>query len=226
MKKLIVVNVAIVIALLMNSCASSNDVVSNRLISKRKYTKGLFVKKNLKLKSDGVEESENYAMNTEESNSESENINLSVRELKNINSEIEGDKMLNSANVASTHMIEMLIVEEEVHPNAIRPKNNELSGSLSTRNGVKKEFQKALKDQVKAKKAIDTGDPVMLILLIILALFLPPVAIAIYRGIDNIFWLDLVLFLIGLIGFWFLPISGLAALAAIIIAFLVIFDVI
>ena len=53
MKKLLFINLALISALILGSCGSSNSVVSNRLISKRKYTKGFHLNKRSKLKSDG-----------------------------------------------------------------------------------------------------------------------------------------------------------------------------
>lgn len=226
MRKLIVVNVAIILAVLMNSCATSNDVVSNRLISKRKYTKGLFVKKNLKLKSDGVEESENYAMSAKETQketkTESANLNLSVRETQGISSDVASNQ-----HIVSSDNVDINLVEDRnnapysVQTNTAQSNSESFSSEVTT-----KERKQELKQQLKANKKLDDSDILMLVLLIILAIILPPVAVAIYRGIDNIFWLDLILFLIGFGGFWFLPIAGIAALAAVIIAFLVIFDVI
>lgn len=221
MKKLFVVNIAIVLALLMNSCASSNDVVSNRLISKRKYTKGLFVKKNLRLKSDGVEDAQNYAM-TENTSSDQETLpQLNIKKAEPMTDDVLANNVAPIDNSENWNGIQI-----EENPLAIKPKTKEASQQGAVKHSVKSDFKKAFKQELKAKKAVDTGDPLMLVILILLALFLPPVAIAIYRGIDNIFWLDLILFVVGIGGFWFLPIAGLAALAAVIIAFLVIFDVI
>lgn len=56
MKKSFVVSLMMITGLIIASCGSSNDVVSNRLISKRKYNKGFFINKKSKLKSDNSEE--------------------------------------------------------------------------------------------------------------------------------------------------------------------------
>jgi Flp pilus assembly protein TadB len=53
MKKLLFINLALVSAVILGSCGSSNNVVSNRLVSKRKYTKGFHINKRSKLKSEG-----------------------------------------------------------------------------------------------------------------------------------------------------------------------------
>jgi len=76
------------------------------------------------------------------------------------------------------------------------------------------------------QSAPSSSDPVMLIVYILLCLILPPVAIAIYSGITGIFWLDLILFLLAISSFFWLPTVGLVGLAAVVIAFLVVFDVI
>jgi len=43
MKKAIVTAVVIVFSILLNSCSTSNDVISSNAIQKRKYRKGFFV---------------------------------------------------------------------------------------------------------------------------------------------------------------------------------------
>lgn len=55
MKKVVAISSLLIVALIMGSCGSSNNVVSNRVITKRKYTKGFHINKQSNLKSDKTE---------------------------------------------------------------------------------------------------------------------------------------------------------------------------
>jgi uncharacterized membrane protein YqaE (UPF0057 family) len=95
--------------------------------------------------------------------------------------------------------------------------------------GSKKKMR--IKDVVKvvkeAKKKNQRDDVLMTVLLVILALILPPLAVGIYEGITGRFWLVLVLWLIGWgVGWWLLgPLAWLASLVAVIMALLIVLGV-
>lgn len=79
----------------------------------------------------------------------------------------------------------------------------------------------------------NTTDDVATILLVILALFIPPLAVFIFEQATGRFWLNLVLFLLGIfafggagIGTYFIGIGGLLVLIAIIHAILIVLGVI
>jgi uncharacterized membrane protein YqaE (UPF0057 family) len=91
-----------------------------------------------------------------------------------------------------------------------------------------KELKKQVKE-IKKSVSASSDDLLFLILLVILALILPPLAVFIVDGDSNIFWLTLILWLIGwgvglaLFGF---GIAALCSLAAAIIALLVVLELI
>ncbi|MFM2016379.1 MAG: hypothetical protein RL007_35 [Bacteroidota bacterium] len=60
---------------------------------------------------------------------------------------------------------------------------------------------------------------------VLLALFIPPLAVYLKQGVTNMFWIDLILFILGYGLFRFSYYLWGAALAAVVIALLVIFDV-
>ncbi|HYC40770.1 MAG TPA: YqaE/Pmp3 family membrane protein [Chitinophagaceae bacterium] len=80
---------------------------------------------------------------------------------------------------------------------------------------VKKEL-KAYKEARKAGKATDTNT----VLLVILAILLPPLAVYLHQGATSKFWITLLLFLLGLVGAFYL--SHWLILAAIVYALLVV----
>lgn len=59
---------------------------------------------------------------------------------------------------------------------------------------------------------------------VLLALFIPPLAVYLKQGVTNIFWIDLILFILGYGLFRFSFYLWGAALAAMVIALLVVFD--
>ena len=66
MKKFTIINLFLAFVLILGSCATNNNVVSNRLISKRKYTKGFHINKKSHLKSDNDEDVAKNVENEEE----------------------------------------------------------------------------------------------------------------------------------------------------------------
>jgi uncharacterized membrane protein YqaE (UPF0057 family) len=80
---------------------------------------------------------------------------------------------------------------------------------------------------VKEAKSSRSDDAIMIVLLVILALILPPLAVGIYEGITGRFWLVLVLWLLGWgVGWWLLgPLGWLCSLVAVIMALLIVLGV-
>ena len=83
---------------------------------------------------------------------------------------------------------------------------------------------KAFKATASAlKKGSSTAaSDVDLVILVILAIFIPPLAVFLKEGATSRFVLDLILALIGVVGWWIFPFAGLAYLAAIIYALIIV----
>lgn len=222
MKKWIFLNLVIASTFILGACSTSNNVVSNKLISKRKYTKGFHLNKKSKLKDSDetlavaskkddkhIKVKSSPQLKKASKNHEEEFASSTMEEVISIHVTPEENTMASIASVDSEFDSEEVFSDVE---QVFVADSNE-KGSI-----VNKSSNSAARP--------DMSDPVWLIVMILLALILPPVAIAIYSGITGIFWLDLILFLIAWGGFAFFRLTGLLHLAAIIIAFLVIFDVI
>lgn len=70
-------------------------------------------------------------------------------------------------------------------------------------------------------------DDTMKILLVILAIFIPPLAVYLKdNAVSKWFWITLILALLGIFGFWFLFYTGFFWLAAVVIAILYVLDLI
>jgi uncharacterized membrane protein YqaE (UPF0057 family) len=226
MKKLVAVNFIIAFVMILGSCGTSNNVVSNRLISKRKYTKGFHINKRSHEKSSKDEVLANN--DVEESKAEDKKKSIFFKESsksddKSIVVVLEEFEVENSTEEIENNAVHITTSDAPIEDSDVV--NDEEIIEVTTEN----ERAEDIKESVTSVKAssVDTGDPLMLIIAILLCLILPPVAIAVFDGISTWFWVDLILFLIAIGGFFlFGGLAGIAGLASIIIAFLVVFDVI
>ena len=210
------------------SCSTSNSVVSNRLISKRKYTKGFHLNK----KSHFGSKDESVA----DKGQEQENSYMSG------NKELATTRNQSSNNGNTTEGNTETIIETE------------FTSTMGTDNGQESINKGFYSDNIEQEAPIEEivtkidqsgtekeelaennfvpvvppspGSTLDIVIAILLCLFIPPLGMLIYRGVDNLFWLDLVLFLIAIGGFFFLPFIGLVGLAAVVIAFLAVWDII
>lgn len=85
--------------------------------------------------------------------------------------------------------------------------------------------EKTASEKIKSDSVPTPAGDVPLWVYVLLAIFLPPLAVYLKVGVSNIFWIDLILFILGYGLFRFSFYLWGAALAAVVIAFLVIFDV-
>jgi uncharacterized membrane protein YqaE (UPF0057 family) len=217
----------VIVLFAVSSCGIYSNDFSGGGIQKRKYTRGFYLNKRGHLKS-GKQET----VNSEEL---AENAEDDVKE----------------SLLAETFSI-VDAIQQQTEPNN---ENQTDQSSVSTENKAKKKTAAAKTkkesrptQQTQRKphepeyympyvnlkerstfSAAASSDPVMTILLVILAIILPPLAVAIYEGITKRFWIDLVLFIIGIgVGFWLFGggIAWLCALAAVIYALLIVLEVI
>lgn len=110
--------------------------------------------------------------------------------------------------------------------NPVRAKNPVVKPAPASEKPTVKETIKTVKAATHKKPGKPAASDEM-ILLVILAILLPPLAIYLKTGITNLFWIDLICFLLGG-GLIFSPYfyGGGLWLAAIVIALLVVLDVI
>ena len=239
-KKLHISIVSILMIGLMFSCATSNDVASNRGIQKRKYNKGFYVEKGPKLGGDSKRFEQVENENTLDENT------VAIEEPTERKSS-EPEVVFVTEETAENSAFETEI-EPEVEPGVeteevpkVSTKKSENVTNLETVVQEKTRMPTKLKNSVK--KVIDrtksltpqdmtrggSTSLLVLVLLVIIALILPPLAVILYDGVGRPFWIDLVLWLIGIgVGFaLFGPLGAyLCALIALIYALLVIFDMV
>jgi uncharacterized membrane protein YqaE (UPF0057 family) len=203
MKKLLFPFICI-LAFTITSC-------SGLRIEKRHYNGGFYVETGTKTKSKAERiETESVAIkqNAPESNS-----TLPVTESIENPPVASADNSATSEESGKTNVAKVIIDKIKSTSPAAKTETN-----IST----------AEENKVVTTEAENSSAPaadVPLWVYVLLALFIPPLAVYLKQGVTNMFWIDLVLFILGygLLSFSFY-LWG-AALAAVVIAFLVIFDV-
>lgn len=217
MKKLAILSVIGFFGIIISSCGSSNNVVNNHGISKRKYTKGYFFQRNSNVKS-----SDDSAKNVElkddrtiakaekkqvraaiKENQEGKEVSVELNQ--NYSAEAPLERTESGRNVITSDAVNQDGNSSE-SPLAIS-ENEEKSASHSTSDNTSKEKSKKRRSQGGSSDLI-------FVLAIIFAILIPPLGVAIHTNID---WLKvLIAFLLTL----------LFVLPGIIYALLVVFDVI
>ncbi|NOQ76041.1 MAG: YqaE/Pmp3 family membrane protein [Crocinitomix sp.] len=236
-KKLHISIVSILMIGLMFSCSTSNDVASNRGIQKRKYNKGFYVEKGPKMGGDTKKvelvENENTVEETPMTgDAPTERISsapevIFVEEVEETIAEV-------TPEVPTDDMAINVEVEEPpyFHKTAVEESQSNVVPEGKTKNRLMNRIEKVLNrnkatPQNMTRSSSESG--IMLVLLVLLAIFLAPLAVLIYDGVDRPFWIDLILWLVGIGVGYFLFGAGVAflcGLIATIYALLIIFNIV
>lgn len=175
MKKIILFSL---ISVILVSCGTSNSVVNNGLFQKRKYTSGWFIKKNKQHKKTEAEK-ENLAFSNDERAIKKEEVSVLPVASINQNSQLDNTAKKETKKIVSAPL-------NKVSSSA--PKRTEKQSQLNTENGnntitvstiqdhetsTEKPLLKNTKEEDKSNNLDDT----MLILLVILAFLIPPLAV-------------------------------------------------
>ena len=230
MKNLKISASLLVMIFIIASCGVTENGFGSS-IQKRKYTKGFYFNKNKSHKvsdndvfSDSKigKETEELAETTAENGSTESTANKSiVVEQESVALQTPSSDKQEGTQTTTAPKKKATVQKKEPKPTA--PRQRKLR---------EHQYYIPLQDNVVADHQSSSGasnDGVMLVLLVILAIVIPPLAVALFEGITKRFWIDLILAIIGLgIGFFFLTggLVWLCALAAIIYALLIVLEVI
>jgi uncharacterized membrane protein YqaE (UPF0057 family) len=238
MKKLLSLNLLIALAVVFASCGTNNNVVNNRLISKRKYNKGFHINRKGNMKSSKAEkEEEGIAFQDVKSSSKKEK---KAKYASNRTSNATKSVHVEETNASeSAYTVE----KENFEPSQTRSADGVMDEhanfhtdapvveEVETENSFVSERQsnQTKKNVRSSNSSRASNSGVMTLLLVLLALFIAPLAVAIYEGITNRFWITLILWLIGIgVGYWLLggTLAWLCGLVAAIYAILIVLGVI
>ena len=225
MKNRFLVATTLISAIVLGSCSTSNEVVGGGFLQKRKYNKGFYFNGrsgNQESASTGSESNE--VVTVKAASSEENTVRTADQTYTGTQVRME-DKAIRSSveqtTTAGKSGSENVAVNKKVSNVDVKTTSVETSRAAKTMASVK--------EVIKAKKmpASPAGD-VNTILLVILAILLPPLAVFLFEGATSRFWIDLVLALVGLgVGFWLLgPLAWVCGLVAVIYALLIVLSVI
>ncbi len=192
MKKIIAFSLVV---LFLTACSTSNNVASNKLFQKRKYNKGWHVNSSKKIDKTTSSQTEEvvYAEELIKSDAEESTKNNNILLAENKESHVEkldnfktedlkqskttnqsvGDNVAKASGLTDNTALNSEIIIEENHQNI-----NESKSKLITNS---------------SNEAPNSGSDVGIVLLVILAILLPPLAVFLARGIGTEFWISLIL---------------------------------
>ena len=234
MKKVSILSLVTILMIVISSCGSSNNVVNNHGITKRKYNKGFFFQRNSNLRTANSEVKDERA-NADKTLAKQEKVDAKRAQKESAKQKTTVEQTLaaeNAANQSTTNAAEVertLTAQEnerssdgastsEPETQAFTSRETIDQQPISNRNNTRK----------KHTNGAAGGSDVELVLLVILAIILPPLAVFLFEGATSRFWIDLVLAILGFgIGFGILHgIWGLLGLISIIYALLIVLQAI
>lgn len=201
-------------SLVLGACSTSNDVVGGGIFQKRKYTGGVYWDRSEKLKTAKEKEDEEFDIFRVEEESQRKYVsNTTIRTDETV------QYSKSEMDLATVNESEDFLVSRTSNATATVTESVEDNSTATQQSSRKSKIQK-LKDKQPAGGA---NSDVMLILLIILAIIIPPLAVFIYEGASTRFIIDLILAILGWGAFGiFGGIFWLCGLAAIIYALLIV----
>ena len=222
MKQLSYFVIAVFGTLILGACSTSNNVVGGGIFQKRKYTGGIYWDRNQKLKTSDETELDIFRMEEE-----SQEKYVSTTSL--LNDEVTNSDDHGSGDVSAVMMEGRMGVSPAKTTENTESKSNFAGGYASSVSSENQQTISAKNPKLRSVKP--TGAPaadVSTILLVIIALIIPPLAVFLFEGATSHFWIDLVLALVGLgVGFWLLgSLAWVCGLVAVIYALLIVLSVI
>jgi uncharacterized membrane protein YqaE (UPF0057 family) len=192
--------VALFGVLILNACSTSNDVVSNNFITKRKHNKGFHI--DFKSKYDSQKGSD---LAQEELSMANDKTIISAAK-KTEKSEVDYENHLVSSSidnkfvsdaVESRDYVNVAETSSEIESNSTSVFENGKNNFVASEKSSKKETKIATKQTIKALKKLaksNQKDDTSHILIIVLCFFLPPVAVYLNQGEWNDkCWINLLL---------------------------------
>ena len=192
MKTKIIFSGLVGLALIIGSCGSSNNVVSNGLIQKRKYKKGFFFKSNkdLRVVRENAEEKNSIIVNGE--NIEIyDGLSADISPSQDLNTSLALGKEIQ----ATKDLIPLGMGEVSIQTKLKETNSPQFISNTKTKNEVRTSSREKIEQRRKIDSNSTSADD-RLILLVILAILIPPLAVFLARGIGTEFWISLILTLL------------------------------
>lgn len=180
MNKLFFTQIAVIFSLILASCGSSNQVVSNKLISKRKYTKGFFINSKDHRNNSGEE----TALN-DKKNQVSENESLTNTVYKPCGVKTESEQTYNTIDAEiltdNTTLGDVISTEERGNTGNIITESAGAENKQKLLNKALHKTHKTNKQKITSKAASDSSFMQILLIVILVVLI-----IAIFSFLDGV----------------------------------------
>ncbi len=233
MKKVSILSLVTILMIVISSCGSSNNVVNNHGITKRKYNKGFFFQRNSNLRTANTEVKDERA-NAEKTLAKQEKVDAKRAKKVNAKEQVNVEKTVATHVESTNSTVYTAEVERPIAAQENERSSDGVSGSeqesttTSSRETMDREsIADRYESLKKDSRGAAGGSGVGIILLVILALIIPPLAVFLYEGATSRFWIDLVLAILGYgIGFGFGGFLPLLGLISVIYALLIVLEVI
>ena len=233
MKKVSILSLVTILMIVISSCGSSNNVVNNHGITKRKYNKGFFFQRNSNLRTANTEVKDERA-NAEKTLAKQEKVDAKRAKKVNAKEQVNVEKTVATHVESTNSSVYTAEVERPISAQENERSSDGVSGSeqesttTSSRETMDREsIADRYESLKKDSRGAAGGSSVNIILLVILALIIPPLAVFLYEGATTRFWIDLVLALLGYgIGIGFGGLFPLLGLISVIYALLIVLEVI
>ena len=217
MKTNAIIFLSLLTTLILGSCSTSNEVVGGGIFQKRKYNDGVYWNRNSNLKESSGKSEKGLDIFKDDEKSSASFYNNSNNEIITASNE---ETKENVSDVVNVDALEILVSEAS--------NVTLIAETIESKKVISEMSQKKISGKLVDTKPAPVDDTAMLIILVILAILIPPLAVFIYEQATSRFWIDLILAILGFgVGFWLLGGLGwLCGLAAVIYALLIVLEVI
>lgn len=197
MRKLLGINLLLALAVVFASCGTNNNVVNNRLISKRKFNKGFHINTKGNLKSSNEKKQEESIAFDDTKKRAVKEEKTGVKKTSKVN-----QKAVKQGKVSTIENEEVAFEEEAYEVKTTSPNpvartgedSPEMDEETAISDGYEAEVSEDQKSETKDSKKADkkrkkskktnSDDDVMFILIVILTILIPPLGVLIYTNID------------------------------------------
>lgn len=191
MKKIQLLNLLFLASLVFSlaACKTSSDVMSSNWIQKRKYTKGFYVSKKAKTENDHAQAETEKEFQLEESTPAA----VSAPAAKNTSKPL---AKVESATQEHNSSAQIATPKPTKAKQAIEPVLNEMITALSIEKELSNQSLEEITEFVNQQTQSNPNDDAELVLMILLALIVAPIAVYIMYDISTEFWISLILYLL------------------------------
>jgi uncharacterized membrane protein YqaE (UPF0057 family) len=212
---------SLILLLVLASCSIQQEAFSGKSIQKRKYTKGFYWDRMVSFKKS--QKSVEIQSDSPETATE---ITVEIQQTK---AKTEGLEVQRESEMVVDQTVVQQNEDQKSSKKRISSKKSSVPQSRQRKLRTADYYLPIVASHRTENNALSAASNVNVntVVLVILALLIPPLAVFLFEGATKRFWIDLILAIIGIgIGFGILHIAFLCALIAVIYALLIVLEII